>query len=202
MRALRSSLLALTALPLCAQGFSVTGAGVLALDSLKKVTNASAAILAGADYTTRFAGTEIPVRAGVSLALMPGSERYGLKTSLFLAQVHGDLFIATASPKLWAVAGLSLNTYSMSRSGTEDADDALDVDHHFPVGDAKGVKFGFRLGLDYRMSRAWSLELMLQQTELAGKDLTGDVKAPDGTELVRQGPINPAWLQLGVTYRF
>jgi hypothetical protein len=201
MRTFRSSLLALCALPLCAQGFSVSGAGILALDSLKKVTDAPAAIILGGDYETHFSGTEIPVRAGISLAQMPGHERFGLKTSLFLAQVHGDVFLC-ATPKLAVVAGLSLNTYSMTRTGEENRTDALDVDHHFPVGDAKGVKFGFRLGLDYRLDKAWSLELMLQQTELAGKDLTGDVKAPDGTELVRQGAINPAWLQLGVTYRF
>jgi len=202
MRTLRSALVVLLALPLAAQGFSVSGSLIQGLDSLKKATNATLAYGAGVDYDTHFYGTDVPVRAGLAFASMPGKENFGLKTSLTLAQVHGDLFVKTPCPGLRALVGLSLNTYSMSRTGTENADDALDIDHHFPIGDAKGVKFGFRLGLEYQLTPKWALELLLQQTELAGKDLSGDVKAPDGTELVRQGPINPAWLQLGVTYRF
>lgn len=202
MRILRYPLVALMVLPLGAQGLSVTGSWIQSLDSLKKVTNASTAYLVGADCDLHFVGTDVPVRVGGSIADMPGKEKFGLKTSLVLYQVHGDLFLQTGLPALRGLVGLSLNTYSMTKSGTENTDDALDVDHHFPVGDAKGVKFGFRLGLEYRLSTRWYLELLLQQTELAGKDLSGDIKAPDGTELVRQGGINPAWLQLGVTYRF
>lgn len=202
MRTLRSILLSLLVLPLGAQGFSVSGSLIQGLDSLKKATNASTALIVGADYDTHVYGTEIPARAGISIAAMPGKERLGLKTSLTLFQLHGDIYLETPSPALRGLVGLSLNSYSMSTSGTEDTLDALDVDHHFPMHDVKGVKLGLRLGLEYRLSSSWSLELVLQQTELAGKDLTGDIKAPDGTELVRQGGINPAWLQLGATYRF
>jgi len=67
---------------------------------------------------------------------------------------------------------------TVSRTGTENADDALDIDYHFPIGDAKGVKFGFRLGLEYQLTPKWALELLLQQTELAGKDLSGDDAHP------------------------
>jgi len=202
MRTLRFALVALLVLPLGAQGFSVSGSLIQGLESLKKATNATTGAIVGLDYDTHFSGTDVPVRAGVSFAAMPGKEHFELKTSLSMVQVHGDLFLATPSPALRGLVGLSLNSYSMSTSGTEDTNDALDVDHHFPMSNAKGIKFGFRIGLDYRLAPDWSLELLLQQTELAGKDLSGDVKAPDGTELVRQGGINPAWLQLGVTYRF
>jgi len=202
MRILRSTLLSLAFLPLAAQGFSVNGSLIQGLDSLKKATNATTAFSAGVDYDTRLYGTEVPARAGLSFAAMPGKERFGLKTSLTLAQLHGDIYLATPSKALRGLVGLSLNSYTMSTSGTENTDDALDIDHHFPMHDVKGVKLGLRLGLDYRLGEAWSLELLFQQTELAGKDLSGDVTAPDGSTLVRQGGINPAWLQLGVTFRF
>ncbi len=202
MKRIRTLLLPLLALPLAAQGFSVTGSLVQGLDSLKKATNATTAFMAAVDYDTRLYGTEVPARAGLAIGFMPGQERFGLKTSLMLYQLHGDIRIATPSQALSVLVGLSMNTYTMSNSGTENTADALDVDHHFPMHSVKGVKLGLRLGLDYRVSRAWSVEVMLQQTELAGKDLSGDITDGTGTPLVRQGGINPAWVQFGATYRF
>jgi hypothetical protein len=190
---IRTSLLALLASPLCAQ-FSASGGLILPLDSLKKATHGDLAYLAGADFNGRLSGTEVPARLGLSLARMPGKEENGLTTSLTLAQLHGDVFIATGAPRLRALAGLSLNNYTMSRRGTENTDDPLDKEHHFPVRDVKGLKLGLRLGVDFALAGATSLELIYQQTELAGKDLQDPY--------VRQGGINPGWIQLLVTYHF
>ena len=81
----------------------------------------------------------------------------------------------------------------MSRSGTEGSD-PLDIDHHFPIRDASGLKLGLRLGLGCALAPGWSLEATFQQTELAGKDLNDPV--------VRQGGINPGWLELDVRFSF
>jgi len=194
-KTLRNSLLGLVVLPLAAQGtgFSVGGGLLLGNDSLKKATNATTGFHLGADYGAHVLGTQVPVRFGVTFASMPGSDVNGLKTSLTLAQAHGDVFIETPSPRWNVLAGLSLNSYSMSRSGTESTDEA-DVDHHFPVRDVKGLKMGLRLGVTCALSERWSAELVFQQTELAGKDLQDP--------LVRRGGINPSWFELGLRWHF
>jgi hypothetical protein len=116
-----------------------------------------------------------------------------LKTSLNLLQAHGDLLIETGRSSLHGLAGLSVNSYSMSRSGTE-SEDPQDRDHHFPLRDVKGLKLGLRLGINYAFTRNLSGELLFQQTELSGKDLEDPY--------VRQGGINPAWIELDVRYHF
>jgi len=191
-------LLGLLALPqpLAAQsnGFSAGGAVILGLDSLKKATNNTLGFTVAADYDSLIWNTDIPARLGLTYADLPGKENFGLKTSLTLLQFHGDLFLDTDLPALRGILGISFNRYGMTTSGTEDTADPMDVDHHFPIRQAKGLKLGARVGLAYRFSKAVSGELLLQQTELAGKDLEDP--------LVRQGGINPAWFQLGVTYHF
>lgn len=195
LKTLRSSLLGLMALPLAAQGagFSLEGGLLVGTDSLKKATNASLGYHLGADYGAHVPDTQVPVRFGVTFASMPGSGRNGLTTSLTLAQAHGDVFIDTPSPAWKALLGLSLNRYSMSRSGTESTVEG-DVDHHFPVRDVKGLKMGLRLGVSRAFSARWSAELLFQQTELAGKDLEDP--------LIRRGGINPSWFEVGVRWHF
>jgi len=195
LKILRSSLLGLLALPLAAQapGFSAGGGFIVGLDSLKKATHNTLGFNLGADYSFRIPETEMDARVGLSLGLMPGSEQNGLKTSLTLFQAHGDMVIETTAKGLFAVAGLSLNTYSMSRSGTE-SQDPMDRDHHFPVRDAKGLKLGLRLGIAYAFNARFSGELLVQQTELSGKDLQDP--------FVRQGGANPAWIELNARYHF
>lgn len=195
IKILRTPLLGLLVLPLAAQStdISVNGGLIRGLDSLKKATNNRLAYTVGGDYHTHIWGTEVPARIGLSLASMPGKEKFGLKTSLTLIQAHGDVFVETPSPALRGFAGLSINKYSMSTAGTESSTPE-DIDHHFPVRDVKGLKLGLRVGLAYAFTKNVSGDVMLQQTELAGKDLQDP--------LIRQGGINPAWLQLGVNYRF
>jgi len=191
----RVLLTSLLSLPLVAQtsGFSVQGGAILGFDSLKKATNSATGLSLGADYGTRIWGTDMPARVGVSFAALPGKELNGLKTSLTLTQAHGDLVMGGTEGGVRLLLGLSLNAYQMSKSGTESSD-PMDVDHHFPIRDASGLKLGLRLGLAYAINRSWSTELLFQQTELAGKDLTDPLR--------RQGAINPAWLELGLRYHF
>lgn len=196
MSILRTSLLGLLALPMAAQapGFSVQAGPILGLDSLKKATNASLAFQAGLDYTGEVPSTDIPARVGLSAGSFPGRDWNGLKTSLTLVQLHGDLLLAGRGCPAYGIVGASLNTWSMSRSGTENAADPSDIDHHFPVRDAKGLKLGLRLGVGCNLSRSIALEAVFQQTELAGKDLDDPV--------VRQGGINPGWIELDIRYHF
>lgn len=191
---LRAPLLALLALPLAAQSFSAGGALLLGTESLKKATNSATGFALSADWRTAVPGSECQTRVGLTLAIMPGSERNGLKTSLGLSQAYGDLMLDTPWRPLRAAVGLSVNHYRMTRSGVENVDDPQDVDHHFPVRDVKGLKLGLRVGLTWDLTERLALEALLQQTELAGKDLEDP--------LDRRGGINPAWLQVGLRYRF
>lgn len=194
-KTLRTSALGLLALPLAAQGagFSLAGGLLYGNDSLTKATHQATGFLLGADYSTRVVGTDVPARLGLSLASMPGSASNGLKTSLALTQLHGDVLIQTGLPAIKGLAGLSVNSYSMSRSGIE-SQDPNDVDHHFPIRDAKGLKLGLRLGATWAVAERWSLDLLFQQTELSGKDLQDP--------LVRHGGINPSWFELDLRWHF
>lgn len=192
---IRTSLLALLVLPVAAQdtGFGVQGGFIHGLESLKKATHASNGFYAAVDYTHRLTHAGMNVRMGAGFVSMPGSAYKGLKTSLGATQVYGDLLIPVGDSRVQVLAGLSANTYTMTRSGTESTD-PLDVERHFPVRDVKGLKMGVRLGALVRLTGHWSAEVLLQQTELAGKDLHDP--------LVRAGGINPAWIQVGARYRF
>ena len=192
----RTCLMGLLVLPLAAQesNVSVSGAFIEGLQSLNKVTHQSFGWAMGADFNGILEASELPCRLGVTYALLPGHYKYDLKTSFTLAQVHGDFFLETPVKELRFVGGLSLNQYTMHKKGHEDAN-SLDIDHHFPVRSASGVKFGYRVGLDYAFSKKLEGEVLFQQTEMAGKDFNGD-------SLARAGGVNPGWLQFGITYHF
>ncbi len=193
---IRASLLGLLALPMAAQdhSFGLGGSLILGHDSLKKATQNTMGFTVWGDYTGKVYGTTMPVRVGLGLTSMPGKEKNGLKTSLGSVQVYGDLLLETPWQALNGVLGLSINNYSMTKSGTEDTQHPDNVDRHFPVRDVKGLKLGLRLGLEYRFSDRLTLQVLLQQTELAGKDLQDP--------LVRVGGVNPAWTQVGLRYTF
>ena len=199
MNFIRTSLLGLLALPLAAQssGFNASGALILApseyFESYSKAVNSSTGLLVNVGYDFNVYQTDVGGRATLGFGYMPGTEKNGLKTSLTLVQLTGDIFLPTPAEGLRGVVGLSIDHWSASFSGTENWQPA-DVDHHFPFKDIKGLKGGFRLGLDYVVNKSVSAELVLQQTELAGHN--------GQDSFVRTGGINPAWLQLGVRYQF
>ncbi len=189
----RALLLGLAALPMAAQAgpFSVSGSLILGLDSYKKVVNQSTGLFVSAGMDARLG--KAPARFSLGVGAMPGKEANGLKTSLTLLQLSGDLLIPTSVDRLQAVFGLSLNRYTAQRSGEESLS-PLDVDHHFPFTDVEGIKGGLRLGLEYRFQSRFTAELLLQATELAGRQRMDP--------LIRKGGLNPAWIQCGVRYSF
>ncbi len=192
---LRTLLLGLAVLPACAQGsgFGIHGSLLAGLDSLRKATHGRGGITLGLDHQTRLPHADMGVRTGLTLGWMPGRTKAGLTTDLRLVQAFGDLRIPVGGSLVTAIAGLSVNHYGLTKTGTE-SDEPSDVERHFPVRDARGLKLGVRLGVSLRLSDRWSGELLLQQTELAGKDLEDP--------LVRPGGINPAWIQFGVRCAF
>ncbi len=190
----RTLLLGLLALPLAAQStaFSVGGGVILGLDSYKKAVNNSTGLMLNGAWETTVVKSGIPARVSLGIGFMPGKELNGLKTSLTVFQLGGDLLIDTGLPHLRGVAGLSLNKYTARFQGQE-SPSLYDVDHHFPFHDASGLKGGLRLGLEYAASRRSSLEFLFQTTELAGRQRNDT--------LIRRGAVNPGWLQLGFRYR-
>ncbi|WP_243322590.1 outer membrane beta-barrel protein [Geothrix sp. SG200] len=195
MNLARTCLLGLLALPALAQSspFSVGGGLILGLDSYKKAVNSSTGFTLNAGYDTNLLKSGVPARISFGLSLMPGKETNGLKTSLTLYQLAGDILVDTGARNLRGVIGLSLNSYTAKFSGQE-SPAVYDVDHHFPFHDAKGLKGGLRLGLEYATGSHWSGQVLLQTTELSGRDRNDP--------LIRRGGINPAWLEFGVRYRF
>lgn len=195
MNAFRTCLLGLLALPLAAQTspFSAGGALIVGLDSYKKAVNSSTGFLANAGWDTTVYKSGIPARLSFGVGLMPGKETNGLKTSLTLLQFSGDILINTDLEGLRGVIGLSVNKYSAKFAGAE-SPSALDVDHHFPFHDVSGLKGGLRLGFEYAFNKRIVGEALLQTTELAGRQRND--------ALIRNGAVNPAWLQLGARYQF
>jgi len=195
MKVIRTLLLGLLVLPLSAQSsaFSAGGALIQGLDSYKKAVNSRTGFLVNGAWDTKVLKSGIPARLSLSVGFMPGKELNGLKTSLNLIQVSGDILIDTQIQGLRGVVGLSLNKYSAKFSG-EESPSAFDVEHHFPFRDVDGVKGGLRLGLEYRLTGRVTCEALLQTTELAGRQRQD--------ALIRTGGINPGWLQLGARYTF
>lgn len=200
MNFIRTSLLGLLALPMAAQssGFGVGGALIVApkqyFGAYEKVTHNTFGFIVNGSYDTTVYQTDVPARLTVGVGFMPGKEEYGLKTSLTQFQVAGDILLQTSVEGLHGVVGISVNYYSASFAGTESTGVTGDPRYNFPFKDCKGTKFGYRLGLEYAFNKSWSGELMMQQTELAGHSISDNA--------VRRGGINPAWLQLGVHYKF
>ncbi len=195
MNIIRTFLLGLLALPMAAQstGFSAGGALILGLDSYKKAVNNSTGFLVNGAWDTTVYKAGIPARLSLGVGLMPGKESNGLKTSLSVIQIAGDILIDTEISGLRGVVGLSLNKYSATFSG-EESQSVFDSDHHFPFHDCDGIKGGIRLGLEYAFTKHISGEALFQATELAGRQRNDT--------LIRKGAINPGWIQFGARYKF
>lgn len=195
MNIVRTCMLAILTLPLAAQStpFSAGGSLIVGLDSYKKAVNNSIGFMANAGWDTSVYKSGIPARLSFGVGFMPGKELNGLKTSLTLLQLSGDILIKTDLEGLRGVVGLSVNKYSAKFSGQE-SPSLFDADHHFPFHDVSGLKGGIRLGLEYSFSRRLVGEALLQTTELAGRQRYDP--------LIRRGAVNPGWLQFGARYKF
>jgi len=195
MNVIRTCLLGLLVLPLSAQStaFSAGGALILGLESYKKAVNNTTGFVVNGAWDTEVLKSRIPARLSLGFGLMPGKETNGLKTSLSVIQLSGDILIETQIEGLRGVVGLSMNKYFAKYSGQE-SQSVFDSDHHFPFRDVDGIKGGIRLGLEYSVNKQISCEVLLQATELAGRQRTDT--------LIRKGAVNPGWLQFGARYKF
>ena len=196
----------LASLPAFAEGgptFHLGGSLLNQLDSAKSITNNSLgySITGGADWSTSH---NYMVRTGLALNFLPGSA-FGqtgrtdafVKTSLSSYQVFGDILVPSSYKDLSFVVGLSLQkwNYKTSKPATSVSPIGADASS----GNIKGVKFGMRLGLDWKVNARWSAELMLQQTELGSQDNELKGNTTDSRYLSNE---NPGWFQVGVRYHF
>lgn len=173
------------ALGLQAQDAKPFAAGVsivTPLDSLKTVTNASGfgGVTADFSYTGMLANSGVPFRASLGIALLPGKEEAGLKVSLLNYQLAGDILTKLGgNENLHLVTGISVNKWR----ATAEAGGISESEN------IKGLKFGGRLGLDYRINQQWSANVMLQAIELGAE--------PNG-----YFGVNPSWIQVGAKFHF
>ena len=167
--------------PLAAQEGPRWDAGlslVMPLDALTSLTNnhgLGGGFIPEIGFNGKLVGTTVPFRVTFGINDLPGKDNDGTKTSLMGYQLAGDLFTDTGWNKLSLVTGLSINRWQMKVDSTTST--------------VKGIKLGGRIGLEYRMSKACSADLLLQAVEL-------------GTDPQGITAYNPSWLQVGVKYHW
>ncbi len=207
------ALLALAAVPALAQdpSFEVGLAIVEQLDTAKNITNANSGLALSAAYYVRTKG-DYTLRFGLGLNSLSGNAfsgalgpdgpttLNGVELSLTGTQVHADLMVPSPWKKTTFVTGLSLQQWSYKATLGKDSINHLTGDRS-TSGTIKGLKFGLRLGIQVAFTPNWVGELLLQQTEL-GSNGDGDKTKGNLATTPYEANENPAWLQLGVRYRF
>jgi len=196
---------ALSAQDSLASKFSLSGSLGLGTDSLNDITNYGtswwnpAAYNLDVGYTGKLAQTTVPFRVSIGANFMPGGSYdirndngvfLGNETKLSLRGYYlaGDLFIdSRISSGLQFILGGSLNRWTAIVKG-DDISEKRSI---------KGIKFGGRFGLDYKISDNLSFNAIFQVTEL-GHDFMLEDPMPDAGSM----PLNPSWLQLGFKYSF
>jgi len=185
--------------------FSLSGSLGLGTDSLDAITNSGtswwniAAYNFDFGYTGKLAATTVPFRISLGANYMPGGTHEirnsngvflgnTLRHSLRGYYLAGDLFIdSRVSSSLQFILGASLNKWTVTE--TDEG-----VSEKYSI---KGIKFGGRFGLDYKVSDNISLNVILQVTELGHSSALLDPMPDAGAE-----PWNPSWLQFGLKYSF
>jgi len=150
-------------------------------------------------YTGKVVGTTVPFRASIGINYMPGAIReirnmdyvvIGSKArrSLMGYYLAGDIFIdSRISSSLQFILGASLNMWTVIEK-----DGGVSTNYS-----VKGIKFGGRFGLDYKISDNLSFNAIFQLTELGHSGLVEEPISEIGAD-----PWNPSWLQLGFKYSF
>jgi len=185
--------------------FSLSGSVGLGTDSLDDITHYGttwwnpAAYNFDIGYTGKLAGTTVPFRVSLGANFMPGGS-YAIRdeTNVLLGAesrntlrgyyLAGDLFIdSRISSSMQFILGASLNRWTVTQKN-----DGVSEKHSI-----KGIKFGGRFGLDYKISDQLSFNVIFQVTELGHSAALED-------PMPSAGPYtwNPSWLQLGVKYSF
>ena len=211
---------ALIAAPLSAQEkpitFNVGGAYMSTFDDIQNVTHKSSAYQLSVGMTTHLLGTDVPFRVTLADNVLPGATHgiTNIKSSLNGVQLAGDVLIGSGLDNLNFVTGLSINKWSLSNKGTEPTGEWVPqdpgaglpplppgqeyryhADNYYALKEDKGIKFGARLGMEYRFDQHWTSDLMVQVIEVG----TG-AKNSAGNSIV--SGVNASWIQLGVKYHF
>ncbi len=172
------------------QGMFVGGAVTVANDSLKKVTGKTYGVNLNIGLDRTIADTNIGFRPAFGVTWLPGKVvADGSKTSLTNLQISTDLIVPTGIDRLHLVTGISLNLWRYLASpatGTGENPWGLDGSKA-----PNKLKFGFRGGLDVKITEKWTAEVLLQMVEFGSP--TADVNWKN---------INPTWIQAGVKYHF
>lgn len=161
---------------------------LIPLDSTKTITDPDGmteSLNLDFGYTAMLASTDVPVRISLGINNLPGSTTETLeKRSLFGMYLGADIYIKTGIENLSLVTGINLNKWRLKYKAP-----GIDEDES-----VEGVKFGGRLGLDYRINARFSVNLSVNATEL-GVDRVGMA------EFGNQG-WNPSWVQVGGRFHF
>jgi len=153
---------------------------------------------------------------GTAAQAMPYNTPETVKQGLSGFQFVTD-FLVPIYGKSNFLVGLSLNKYSEKMSGGRAAgtNGANDMGVYSPVGidsatylfdgtsetrmgnpngsaSVPGVKWGIRVGFESECTKNWSYHIIFQQTEL-GRMTSNASALPD---------VNPAWFEIGATYKF
>jgi len=154
-------------------------------------------------YQFSIPNTQAFIRPGLGVNLFPGKANEGRKTSLSNAQIFTDLVVPIKDGPLAILTGVSLNAWRQNTTGTWTRDYA---DTGTVAYEGKGSsnvqrpfgKFGYRLGLEYTLSKTLALAVVLQQTELG----TDSEFMKDGQPYTGGSAVNPSWVQVGIRYAF
>jgi len=193
-----------------ASRFSLSGSLGLGTDSLDDVTHYGtswfnpAAYNFDLGYAGKLVGTTVPFRVSFGANFMPGGT-YDIRnsTGVLLGNetrrslrgyyLAGDLFIdSRISSSLQFILGASLNKWTVTKR--EDG-----VSQKYSI---KGIKFGGRFGLDYKISDNLSFNAIFQVTELGHSSALIDLEPGETAPEYGAEPWNPSWLQFGFKYTF
>ncbi|MCL1907899.1 MAG: hypothetical protein FWG12_00850 [Holophagaceae bacterium] len=211
---------------------SVSGSVDWAADSLASITHVGTAwwnVGAGYNfnigYTGSFAGTDIPYRASLGVNYFPGGRSGGYgpaygepghgttnvapRNTLLGYQLATDLYVDLKRfENIKFLVGLSVNTWHVNQDIWVTGIGY--TKNHDAFSNIPGLKLGGRIGFEYQYSDKVAIELLYQLCELGHSHAV--VRANDVDEdgkitteyMPDYGPKawNPAWLQLGVKYRF
>ena len=183
------------------QNMAIGGGFTVAADSLKKVTHNTLGLNVNISTQMPIASSNVLFRPGLGLSLFSG--KFGQnndidngvvvesKTQLVNLQATFDIMVpAVLVDNLTLVTGLSVNQWRYSGQTKGGNPHPFGLDGSYAPDD---VKLGFRVGMDYRISKQWSSEVLFQMVEFGSRDKSNDIHYHN---------FNPTWLQFGVKYHF
>jgi opacity protein-like surface antigen len=193
------------------------------LDGITKVTDKAwggGSLEVG--YQGILGGTKIPFRAALAYGQFPGAKTMtirhftsmdpftshteqvsGVDTTLKNLQLSGDIFLPTPVSRLSFVSGISINKWHADNPWiTLGRDPNPDAPSQAKRSTGPELKFGFRAGLSYELNERMTCVLRYQFSALGSTFGLDDSDPAKPGILQVDRPVNPTWLDLGITYRF